>query len=102
MGKARCRRSDGEVLAGARALRLAGFYRHLDEEDRHVVDSVLASWVLDGDAARRFDALALIDEFEIRSALPALQAALARLAEVGRPSTPTDRTQVRQIIGRLR
>lgn len=82
-------------------LRLADFYRQLGEEDRRVVDEVLASWVLEGDARRRFDALALIDEFEIRSALPALQAELAGLSEAVGPSVPTDRAKLRRIIAHL-
>ena len=79
-------------------LRLADFYRGLDEEDKHVVDEVLASWVREGDARRRFDALALIDELEIRSALPALKAELIGLSEAVGPSAPTDRAKLRRIV----
>ncbi len=82
-------------------LRLTEFYRGLDQEDRQVVDEVLASWVIEGDIRRRFDALALIDEFEIRSALPALQADLDRLADAVGPSVPTDRAKLERIIARL-
>jgi hypothetical protein len=82
-------------------LRLTEFYRRLDQEDRRVVDEVLASWVLEGDERRRFDALALIDEFEIRSALPALQGHLARLADAVGPSVPTDRAKLERMIAHL-
>jgi hypothetical protein len=83
-------------------LRLTDFYRGLDDEDRRVVDETLASWVLEGDARRRFDALALIDEFRIRSALPALEEELARLADAVGASVPTDRAKLERIIAGLR
>lgn len=83
-------------------LRLADYYRHLDDDDRRVVNETLASWVLEGDERRRFDALALIDEFRIRSALPALEADLARLTGAVGPSVPTDRAKLERIIADLR
>jgi hypothetical protein len=83
-------------------LRLADYYRHLDVEDKRVVDETLACWVLEGDERRRFDALALIDEFRIRLALPALEADLARLAGAAGPSVPTDRAKLERIIAELR
>jgi hypothetical protein len=81
---------------------LADYYRSIDDEDRRVVDEALASWVLGGDERRRFDALALIDEFRIRSALPALEEDLARLANAAGPSVPTDRAKLQRIIADLR
>jgi hypothetical protein len=83
-------------------LRLADYYRRLDDEDKRVVDETLASWVLEGDERRRFDALALIDEFRIRSARPALEADLAQLADAAGPSVPTDRAKLERIIAGLR
>src|SRR6266568_6862904 len=83
-------------------LRLTNYYRSLDDEDRQVVNEVLVSWVLEGDERRRFDALALIDEFGIRSALPALEADLARLADAVGASVPTDRAKLERIIAGLR
>jgi hypothetical protein len=83
-------------------LRLADYYRGLDDEDRQVVDETLATWVLLPDVRRRFDALALIDEFGIRSALLALEADLARLDGAVGPSVPTDRAKLERIIARLR
>ena len=83
-------------------LRLAQFYGRLDEEDRQVVDRILTSWVLNGDARRRFDALALIDEFGIRSALPVLQSVLTRLEDAAGPSVRTDRAKLERIIAHLK
>lgn len=99
-------RLDGEAQAAKFSqealLRLADFYRRLDDEDRRVVDEALTSWVSEGDERRRFDALALIDEFRIQSALPALQADLARLADAVGASVPTDRAKLERIIAHLR
>jgi hypothetical protein len=58
--------------------------------------------VLEGDERQRFDALALIDEFRIRSALSALEADLARLTDAVGPSVPTDRAKLERIISDLR
>lgn len=60
---------------------LTSFYRELDDADRAVVDQALADWVVHGDERRRFDAVALIQEFEITSALAALRERLAALPE---------------------
>lgn len=83
-------------------LRLADYYRRLDTDDKRVVDETLAFWILEGDERRRFDALALIDEFQITSALPTLEADLARLANTTGPSVPTDRAKLERIIAELR
>jgi hypothetical protein len=84
-------------------LRLTDFYRRLDDkDDRRVIDETLASWVLEGDERHRFDALAVIHEFHVRSALPALEAELARLDDAVGPSAPTDRAKLERIIADLR
>ena len=93
--------AQAEKFSQGTVLRLADFYRQLDEEDRRVVNEVLASWVRDGDARRRFDALALIDHFDVRSALPAVQADLERLSSAVGPSVASDRAQLERIIARL-
>lgn len=82
-------------------LRLTALYRQLDEEDRRVVDDVLANWVVEGDERQRFDALALIHEFAIQTALPALRRELVRLKHATGPSVPFDRAKVERIIAHL-
>ncbi|MGA9762512.1 MAG: hypothetical protein WBQ14_08825 [Gaiellaceae bacterium] len=82
-------------------LEFTHFYRALDEDDRGVADEVLTSWVPDGDLPQRFVALAIIEDFDIRSALPALRADLARLEYATGPSVPDDREQLEQIIAHL-
>ena len=70
-------RLDAEALAAKQSqeatVRLTSFYAGLDEGDRAVVNAAIAEWVVGDDNRRRFDALALIQEFEIRSAVPALR-----------------------------
>ncbi len=53
--------------------RLHTLYRKLDSAERAMADQVLAEWALSDDEAVRFDALALIDEFKITNATPALK-----------------------------
>jgi hypothetical protein len=76
------------------------FYRRSEANDRAVVDGVLALWVVSGESAQRSDALALIDEFRVRSALPALKADRLRLAYSVGPAVPHDIEQLdRMIVG---
>jgi hypothetical protein len=82
-------------------LRLTEYFGHLDEDDKRVVGEVLFSWILDGNARQRFDALAIIEDFEIRSALPVLRENLTRLEDATGPSVPDDREQLEQIIAHL-
>lgn len=82
-------------------LRLIEFYRALEADGRAVVDKVLTGWVLEGDPRRRFDALALIDEFVIREALPSVRTALQRLERATDPSAPTDRAKLQRLLARL-
>ena len=82
-------------------LRLFGFYRGLDTEDQRVADEALVAWLADGNARQRFDALALVDKFEIRSALPSLRAPLSRLRDDQGASVPYDRAKVERIISHL-
>jgi hypothetical protein len=77
---------DADALAAKQSqeatVRLVSLYRSLDESDRAVVNAAIAECVVGDDNRRRFDALALIEKFEIRSALPALQRRLRGLAAV--------------------
>jgi hypothetical protein len=77
------------------------FYERLDEADRKVVDGVLADWQISGDEARRFDAGALIDLLQIRSALPAVRSALEALKEAEGWRVPYDREVLERTIAKL-
>ena len=85
----------------AAVLELSASYAELGDADRRVVDELLAEWALSDDEATRFDALALIDEHEIATALPALQLLLVRLREATDPGAPYECAKVRRIVARL-
>ncbi len=82
-------------------LRLTAFYEALDSDDRNVANDVFRAWVLEGNPNQRFDALAMISKFKIRSALPELRADLARLRHETGPSVPFDLEQLYEIIAEL-
>jgi len=78
--------------------RLVNFYRGLDDADRAVVEDAAADWVVGDDERRRFDALALIREFEIRSALPALRARLDALPADGTGPDAAERAKLGELV----
>ncbi len=89
-------------LSHQAVMRFEEFYRQLSEPDRSVVDGVLANWIDRGlDSRRRFDALALVSRFQIRSALPAVQLALSSLDSAEGPSVPFERSKLGRIIAKL-
>ncbi len=59
---------------------LLTLYEKFDAKERTMADQVVAEWALSEDENTRFDAQALIGEFKIRSALPALEKLVMRLA----------------------
>ena len=66
-----------------------------------MADQVLAEWALSDDEAVRFDALALIDEFKITNAAPALRKLKSRLASSSEPGAPYELQKVYRIIAGL-
>lgn len=82
-------------------LELVDRYRKLSPDERSVVDRILGEAVLSDEEWQRFDALALINEFQISSALPALDKLADRLEESDRPGAPFELKKVRRIVARL-
>ena len=80
---------------------LARRYRDLSPEDRAIVDELLAEQVQSEDEHVRFDALALVDEFKIGSAVPALRGLADWLERRGHPGAPYEWAQVNRILGDL-
>jgi hypothetical protein len=78
--------------------RLYGLYRKFDPQERAMADQVLAEWVLSEDGHVRFDALALVDDFKIASAMPALRALAERLASSRAPGAPYELQKVDRIL----
>jgi hypothetical protein len=98
-------RVDAEAVASKQSqdatIRLASLYRDLDDQDRTVVEGALADWVVHGDERRRFDAFALIMEFEIKSALAALRQRLAALPEGSDGPLGGERKRLERLVAAL-
>lgn len=92
-------RETDELKDPIRALeRLSGLYRNLDATERELADRVLAEWVLSHEEAKRFDAVALIREFEVTSAAPELRDLVGRLARSDDPGAPFEREKVEVLL----
>lgn len=81
---------------------LFDFYTKLDKDERAMADRVIAEWVGSPDPRRRFDALALADQFRIAATVPNLQALEAELQERTDPEAPYELAKVRRILSRIR
>jgi cysteinyl-tRNA synthetase len=81
--------------------RLTDLYRKFDAEERAMADQVLAEWLLSEDESVRFDAWVLIDDFKIRSALPALEKLAQRLAASPAVGAPDELERINRIIADL-
>lgn len=65
---------------------------------RSANDEVI-EWLLSGDPKRQYDALALMQDFSIVTALPALRALADRFEQADTPSAPYDWAAVNRVIG---
>lgn len=81
--------------------RLHNLYVKLDPNERHLADEVIAEWALSDVEAKRFDALALIDDFKIASAAPTLRKLADRLVANATPSAAYELKKVKRIIAGL-
>jgi len=66
-----------------------------------MADLVLAEWALSEDDGLRFDALALIHDFSVRTATPALLELAKRLPSSLAPSPPYDLKKIERILFKL-
>jgi hypothetical protein len=78
--------------------RLHTLYEKLNTEERMMANEVLVEWALLDDERVRFDALALIDDFKISSAVPALIALADRLASSSAVGAPFELHKVDRIL----
>jgi hypothetical protein len=76
-------------------------YRDLPAEDKQAVDGLLAEWVLADDPKLRFDAIALVGDHHIQSAVPSLRELARRLEDGTDPSAPYEWAKVNRLLGRL-
>jgi hypothetical protein len=82
-------------------LMLFARYRALSDEERAIVDVVLTDEIGSPDENVRFDALAMIREFRIVSALPALRLLADQLEGLDTPGAPFEWAKVNRLIGLL-
>ena len=82
-------------------LRLSHAYTLLQPDERRVVDEVLSEWLYSEDENQRFDALALIREHRIVSAVRALEELAQRLAHSDDPGAPYELAKVKRIVNQL-
>ena len=66
-----------------------------------LASEVISEWVTSDDEAKRWDAVALIDDFAIASALPALRSLANRLEHSDDPAAPFEWAMVNRLIGTL-
>ena len=81
--------------------KLRALYGKFDDVERRMADQVLSEWALSEDEGLRFDALALIDDLKIDTAVPVLHKLATRLSSSKAPSAPYDLKKVHRIIAGL-
>lgn len=81
--------------------RLNTLYRGFDTEERELANQVLAEWVLSDEEAKRFDAVALIRQFQVTSAVSALRALADELERRDDPGAPFEREKVEALLSEL-
>lgn len=85
----------------AAVFELSRYYLALSTAERQIIDALLAEWVLSDEESKRFDALALIDEHRIRSALPALEELREKLNKSREAGAPFEKAKVDRIVAAL-
>jgi hypothetical protein len=78
--------------------RLFGLYKKFNAAERAMADQILAEWALSEDAALRFDAWSMINEFKIVTAIPALRLIASRLASSSEPGAPFELEKVARLL----
>jgi HEAT repeat protein len=81
---------------------LVARYGSLTDDDRDVVDELLAEQLSSTDETARFDALAVIAHFKVKSALPALRRLANDLESQTRPGAPYEWAKVNGIIAAVK
>ena len=76
-------------------------YGELDPAGRAEANEALLEALREGDEDKRFDALAIIDEFSLREAIPDLRALSARLQFDNSPGAPVEVAKIGRILEKL-
>jgi hypothetical protein len=82
-------------------LELCRQYEMLSPGERAEIDGLLAESLGSSDEDVRFDALALIGEYRIASAVPQLRSLASRLLAETRPGAPFELAKVQRLLDRL-
>lgn len=78
--------------------RLLELYRRFNTHERFMANQVLSEWALSEDEAIRFDALGLIKDLKIATAVPSLLQLAERLRREQSPGAPFELEKVERII----
>lgn len=70
----------------------------IPDDDRPEADSVVVEWLESNDENHRYDAIALIDEFRIVAALPALNRLRRRLLTSRSPGAPFEVEKIDRVL----
>jgi hypothetical protein len=76
-------------------------YAKLDASERGMANRVLVEWCLSTDEGMRFDALAIIDDFRVSDAAPALRELANRLRKSNEPGAPYELQKANRIANSL-
>jgi hypothetical protein len=82
-------------------LDLFTIYESLDQEERVLANQVLSEWIASTDDSKRFDALAMVDHFSIRSAINSLRSLAAAIQKREDHEAPYELAKVKRILDRL-
>ncbi|MDB5047525.1 MAG: hypothetical protein JWO30_596 [Fibrobacteres bacterium] len=80
---------------------LMKLYKEFDSEEKVQADQVLIEWINSKNEKKKFDALAMIDHFKIRSALKQLHVFQTDATQRTDPEAPFDLKKVNRILKRL-
>ena len=83
-------------------IELYELYAELDAAERADANEALLEALREGDEDKRFDALAIIDEFSLREAIPDLRALSARLQFDDSPGAPFEMAKIGRILEKLK
>ncbi|MEJ7786517.1 MAG: hypothetical protein WKF96_17075 [Solirubrobacteraceae bacterium] len=82
--------------------RLFTLYRSLDPVERELAHQVLAEWLVSDDETKRFVAVALVREFRVVTAAPALRQLSDQLQRCDGPGAPFERRKVEDLLSEFR
>ena len=80
---------------------LFDLYQSLDPKERESANSDLFAALREGSEGQRYDALAIINQFRVREAVPHLRELAVRLQMDDSPGAPFELAKVERIIGKL-